>query len=53
MNDVIPEEKVVQRTRWAYGLGLLAALGVLATTLLFGFAVGTRIGASANRPTRC
>jgi signal transduction histidine kinase len=36
MNDVIPEEKVVQRTRWTYGLGLLAALGVLATTLLSG-----------------
>ncbi len=36
MNTVIPEEKVVQRTRWAYGLGLLVALGVLATTLLLG-----------------
>jgi signal transduction histidine kinase len=36
MNEVIPEEKVVQRTRWAYGLGLLVALGVLATTLLSG-----------------
>jgi len=36
MNAAIPEEKVVQRTRWAYGLGLLVALGVLATTLLLG-----------------
>jgi signal transduction histidine kinase len=36
MSATINTKKVVRRTRWAYGLGLIVALGVLAVTILLG-----------------
>jgi signal transduction histidine kinase len=36
MKVVSHQRHVVQRARWAYGLGLLVALGVLAATILLG-----------------
>jgi signal transduction histidine kinase len=36
MSATINTKKVVRRTRWAYGLGLIVALGVLAATILLG-----------------
>lgn len=36
MCNAINTNRVIQRTRWAYGLGLIVALGVLVTTILLG-----------------